>query len=52
MVLAHGEHFNVLDHHHFVMILVENGAIKNVCQEIKGNVKENKKKISLSMTPT
>lgn len=31
MVLAHGEHFDILHHHHLVVIFVEDGVIQHFC---------------------
>lgn len=32
VVLTHGEHVDVFDDHHLVMVLVEDGVVHHVCQ--------------------
>lgn len=32
VVLTHGEHVDVLDDHHLVMVLVEDGIIHHICR--------------------
>ena len=39
MVLAHGEHLDIFDHHHLVVVFVEHGIVQNVCKKtIQSNV--------------
>lgn len=32
VMLAHGEHVDVFDNHHLVVVLVEDGIVHNVCK--------------------
>lgn len=33
VVLAKGEHFNILDNDHFIVVLVENGIVQQICSK-------------------
>lgn len=33
MMFAHGKHFNVFDHDHFVVVFIKNGIVQNLCQK-------------------
>lgn len=38
VMLAHGEHVDVLDDHHLVVVLVEDGVVHHVCGDRSGTV--------------
>lgn len=38
MVFTHGEHFDVLHNHHLIVVLVEDGAIKDIYKEDKWSI--------------